>query len=120
MRAFYDEKPSSFEAIGNGSYFYRYNIEEIANEEDNTTQWACHEVVIWGTLTREKVVEAVIGNRWSLSEENKILNDYIGATSDFFTAEENAAFVATYEDFLAQRKELKDNVNTDWEVWGDE
>lgn len=120
MKAFYDEKPSPFEAIGNGSYFYRYDIEEVVNEEDENTQWACQEVVIWGNLDRSRVVKAVIEDRWSISKENKILNDYIGATNEFFAEKENAELIATYEAFLVERKELKDKVNNDWEEYRNE
>lgn len=34
--AFYDEKPSKLEAVGNGSYLYRFNIEEQTIEEQPT------------------------------------------------------------------------------------
>ena len=32
MQAFYDNKPSVLEAVGNGSYRYRYDIEEVVPE----------------------------------------------------------------------------------------
>lgn len=60
----YDFKPSKLEANGNGSYTYRWDIQEVQVEKhfveagDNeqteagqTTKWTCNEVVVWGMVT---------------------------------------------------------------------
>ena len=33
MQAFYDSKPPYLEAVGNGSYVYRFNIEEVVRRK---------------------------------------------------------------------------------------
>lgn len=67
--AFYDEKPSTLEAVGNGSHLYRFNIEEKTSEvyaegeeepTESKTQWECDEVTVWEPLTANKITEAVI------------------------------------------------------------
>ena len=65
MQAFYDHKPSVLEAVGNGSYKYRWDIVEMeqpAHEEggEPTTQWKCQEVTVWAPVTSNKITEAVI------------------------------------------------------------
>ena len=35
--AFYDNKPSKLEAVGNGSYLYRWNIQEVKPESGEKT-----------------------------------------------------------------------------------
>lgn len=45
MLAFYDKKPSVLEAVGDGSFKYRFDIKEkSAQEEESRTQWQCQEV----------------------------------------------------------------------------
>ena len=120
MKAFYDEKPQAFHEVGNGSFLYRYDIEEyLTDEEEPRSQWRCKEVTIWGNLTREKVVTAVIESKWSNNDENKIINDYIASTKNFFSPKENEIYEASYNLFLEQRKELKLKVNSDWEIYNE-
>ena len=50
--AIYDEKPSKYEAVGNGSYLYRWYIEEIqvpnnSDSETTVSKWKCEEVTVW-------------------------------------------------------------------------
>ena len=56
MQAFYDSKPPYLEAVGNGSYVYRFNIEEVVTElteenagEEKVSQWKCEEGKSMGT-----------------------------------------------------------------------
>ena len=70
MLAFYDNKPSVLEAVGDGSYKYRFDIKEIKSDvttfdDSNTpkeqrTQWQCQEVTVWSPVTSNKITKAVI------------------------------------------------------------
>lgn len=62
MKAYYDRKPSTLEAVGNGSYLYRWNIEEVSvdSSEEQKTQWKCDEVVIPPPLNVDDAVALVI------------------------------------------------------------
>lgn len=62
--AYYDHLPPQIEAIGNGSYFYRWNIkeEEVSREmtEETTTQWKCNEVVFEPPMSVDNVTALVV------------------------------------------------------------
>lgn len=63
IMANYDAKPSKLEAVGNGSYLYRFNIEENTVEHfsegtdeavETRSYWECEEVTVWSPLTSNK------------------------------------------------------------------
>lgn len=73
MVAFYDNQPTKLEAVGNGSFVYRFNIQKVENpapaETDGVTaqaeapvkeQWKCEEVTVWSPLSSNKITEKVI------------------------------------------------------------
>lgn len=113
--AIYQSKPSKFEAIGNGSYAYRWNIQEeqvevqsAENEATETkTQWKCYEVIVWATVTENKIKEAVIAALWGNSVEQKLLNDY-NAAQQGVLAPEAAQW---YCDFLVERDAVKAEIH---------
>ena len=51
-RAYYDKRPSAFEAVGNGNWLYRWGIQEevIEKEPDmgSVAQYSCNEATIHG------------------------------------------------------------------------
>lgn len=118
--AFYDNRPSKFEDVGNGSYIYRWNIQEVeapSQEEGETrTQWQCEEVVIWAPVTANKIKAAVIEHTCSTSREQKLVNEYNGAQLGVYgakTSEDALAKIAAYTEFLNERKALKEMVDED-------
>lgn len=129
MKAFYDEKPSVLEAVGNGNYLYRYGIREVVVEQHETlsegqdeqqrTQWECEEVTIVGNPTSNKITEAVITERFSNNEEMKIINEYNGIALGVY--KEKATVTAKKERYLAylqERSALKAQVDTDCAMLG--
>ncbi len=118
--AYYDDKPSVLETVGNGSFVYRWGIEEvpcehdIAEEAPAATQWRCSEAVVWATVTREKVTEAVIAALWPSDIEAKLINDYNAATLGLLPEH----YADTYRAFLTQRKTLKESIARDLEGLG--
>lgn len=81
----YDAKPSKLEAVGNGSYLYRFNIEEKTVEHfaegtgeavETRSSWECEEVTVWSPLTSNKITEAVIGTLCPVSHEQKLVNEF--------------------------------------------
>lgn len=83
MQAFYDSKPPYLEAVGNGSYVYRFNIEEVVPEltdenagEEKVSQWKCDEVTVWIPVTSDKVIEAVIRAKYTASAELALVNKF--------------------------------------------
>lgn len=124
--AFYDQKPSTLEAVGNGSYMYRFDIEEKQapannNEgseepEANRTQWQCEEVVVWSPLTANKILEAVIAHCVPATREQKLVNDYnaaqLGMVGGSKTSDEAKEKIAAYKEFLSLRATLKNEVDS--------
>ena len=118
MQAFYDHKPSVLEAVGNGSYKYRWDIVEMeqpAHEEggEPTTQWKCQEVTVWAPVTSNKITEAVISELWDSNDEQKLVNEYNAAQLGVYDEETAAAKVAAYKAFLTERNAVKTQVDAD-------
>ena len=119
--AIYDAKPSKYEAVGNGSYLYRWNIEEIQvpdNSDSETTviKWQCEEVTVWLPVTPNKVTEAVITSKWDNNYEQKLVNDYNAAKLGVYgstTSTEATEKVAAYTAYLNERKALKEQIDAD-------
>lgn len=120
MLAFYDNKPSALEAVGNGSYLYRFNIEEIVPEvteenieEEKVSQWKCDEVTVWQPLSSNKITEAVISELWENNYEQKLVNEYNAAILDVYDEETATAKIAAYKSFLTERNAVKQQVDND-------
>ena len=107
----YDFKPSKLEANGNGSYTYRWDIQEVqenhsgeAGDNGQTTKWTCNEVIVWGMVTNDKLKKAVITHLWDSDKEAKIINDYNAAQLGILT-EKSAT--DEYKEYLQKRKSIK-------------
>lgn len=120
MQAFYDNKPSNIEAVGNGSFIYRWDITEVIPEiteeninEEHTSQWKCQEVTVWLPVTSNKITEAVISELWDSNYEQKLVNEYNAAQLGVYDEETAAAKVAAYKAFLTERNTVKTQVDAD-------
>lgn len=125
MQAFYDNKPSVLEAVGNGSYRYRYNIKEVIPEmiegeeqTERTSSWQCEEVIVWSPVTANKITEKVLTERWDGNYEQKLVNEYNSAQMGLLSKEEAAARTEAYRSFLSERTALKAQVDRDCEEFG--
>ena len=127
----YDAKPSVLEAVGNGSFLYRFNIEEKTSEVmaegenepvSTRTSWDCEEVVVWSPLTSNKITEAVISKICPASHEQKLVNEYnaanLGLVGGSITSDEAKKRIAAYKEFLEYRAALKEQVDSDCETLG--
>lgn len=126
MLAFYDNKPSVLEAVGDGSYRYRFNIIEINPEvvsstdkdvqEEQRTQWQCQEVTVWSPVTSNKITKAVITEVCDHNYEQKLVNEYNAAQLGMYgekTSEEAQKRINAYTDYLTTREKLKAMVDAD-------
>ena len=120
MQAFYEGKPSKLEAVGNGSYLYRYNIEEVEmmnGEEEPRKQWQCDEVTVWSPISSNKITQAAIADKWDSDYEQKLVNEYNGAQMGVYggsaKSTEAKAITAKYKAFLEERATLKAQVDAD-------
>lgn len=130
-RSFYDARPPKFEAVGNGSYIYRWDIQEedapqhqVMAEgseepvaENQRKQYSCYEVVVWATVTSNKITEAAIRAMWDANYEQKLINEYnaasLGAVGGSKSSDEAKEKITTYKDFLAARAALKAQIDAD-------
>lgn len=121
MKVSYDHNPSILEAVGNGSYRYRYNIEEQTVEQHLTedsdtaaassrTGWVCDEVIVWAPLTSNKIKQAVMEKMCPPTHELKLTHEYNaamnGITGGSKTSEAAKTAIARYKEFLTNRTEL--------------
>lgn len=101
MKANYTNKPEIMEAVGNGSTRFRYNVVEVENG------YNCEEVIVFGAVTAEKVIAALIAELWGNGVEQKLINDY----NEFKAGlSDNADTETKYLEFLRDRKVLKEFV----------
>lgn len=126
--AYYDHQPSVFEAVGNGSTRYRFNIQEVEVENNQTsgeesqsegqvTQWQCDEVVVFAPLSANKITQAVISHKWDSDYEQKLINEYnaanLGLIGGSKTSDEAKAKINAYKDMLTERAALKEQIDAD-------
>ena len=125
MLAFYDNRPSVLEAVGDGSYRYHFDIIEIKSEvmsptsdmqEEQRTQWQCQEVIVWSPVTSNKITEAVITEVCDHNYEQKLVNEYNATQLGLYgelTSEEAKKHINAYKEFLDTRATLKAQVDAD-------
>ena len=124
MQAFYDNQPKKLEAVGNGSFRYRYNIREeekpVQVSENSETseqaqpqiQWVAEEVTVWMPLTPNRITAAVITEAFPADYEQKLLNEYNAANLGMIPdREETEKRRQAYTDFLRRRAELKKEID---------
>ena len=121
MKAYYSTKPSKIEAVGNGSYLYRYNIKEEQTpqtEQAEQTQWSCEEVTVWAPLSANKITEKVLTERWGNNYEQKLVNEYNSAQMGLLSEEEAQTRIEAYKTFLQERTILKTQIDNDCKEFG--
>lgn len=112
MRAFYDKKPSTMEAMGDGSYRYRWGIEEIVPEltdesADGAPGWGCEEAVVWAPLTSGKIINAVIRAVYTAEEELALVNKFNAYQQGM---DVDPGIVVEYTEYLSFVAEVKRDV----------
>ena len=122
MKAIYSQKPKVLEAVGNGSYLYRYNITEEQTEAteqtEQQTQWSCEEVTVWAPLSANKITEKVLTEKWDNNYEQKLVNEYNAAIMGMLTEDIAQKRKDAYMAFLQERAELKTIVDNDCKEMG--
>ena len=106
-----DKIPSTIERDSNGYYLYRWDIQ--TEQRDEYIGYSYYEVVVWPTLTSNKILETCINEIWGTDVEAKKLNDYNAALLGLL----DESYIDTYKEFLQQRKALKEQVELDFNTW---
>ena len=122
MKAFYSQKPKVLEAVGNGSYLYRYNITEEQTEAteqtEQQTQWSCEEVTVWSPLSANKITEKVLTEKWDNNYEQKLVNEYNAAVMGMLSEDVAQKRKDAYMTFLQERTILKTQIDNDCKEMG--
>jgi len=105
MKSSSDIRPATIQPLGNGAYYYNYNVVERTETDPETgeekTVYDFDTVKVWDKPTYEKLVKAVIREKLDETQEFAIINEYnagvLGVTTD---AAEKAAAKQAYKDYL--------------------
>ena len=120
MKTQSDQEIKRLEAVGNGSYLYRWDIHTEVQEQPSedgegvTTRlvWVAEEVTVWMPLTPNRITSAVITEAFPSDYEQKLLNEYNAANLGMIPdAAETEKRRQAYTDFLRRRAELKKEID---------
>lgn len=125
-RAYYDTKPPKLEAVGNGNYLYRWDIQEEEAQHEmmqegkeepvssvKKVQYSCREVTIHGKPEYGKCVEAVIRSDYSAEAELALINQFNAYQQGVLS---DAGVVSEYEEYHAFVSSVKSMVKEDLEI----
>ena len=90
------------------STIYRWDIQ--TEQRDEYIGYSYYEVIVWPTLTANKILETCINELWGTDVEAKKLNDYNAALLGVL----DESYIDIYKDFLQKRKQLKEQVDSDF------
>lgn len=115
-------KPSVLtEREKDGSRLYHYDIAETtATNEDGEeyTTYEYEEVRVYEPITANKLLAAVIADKYDQSYELKLVNEYNAAINGLYDDDTAEAKKTAYTDYLTARAELKTQVDSDCEDLG--
>ena len=108
----YDEMPARIEAVGNGSYRFRWAIEPLQVqymlEIPAKTMYECFEVIVCGEPAPDKIKEAVIAALWPSSVEANLINNYNAARAGLLPE----SYADAYLQFLIERQAIKTEIES--------
>lgn len=121
MKSNSDVRPPIIQDLGNGSYYYNYNIHEVrvpaepieGEEPEEKTVFEYEAVLIWGIPNYEKCVKAVLRDRRDETEEFSLINKYNAYTLGLST---DPADETEYKEYLAEVLSVKAMVRADLRV----
>lgn len=99
--------PSKFERVNDYQMLYNHNIEESVN--DGEEGFFYDSLLVDYPVTSDNVFKTLIEEKYPLSVENKLRNDYESATLGLIPEEKKQAYL----DFLSCRKNYHDMVEND-------
>lgn len=119
-RAYYDIKPSAFEAVGNGDFLYHWDIKEETIDNNNMDedvterkQYSCYEVTIHGKPEYGKCVEAVIRYNYTAEDELSLINKYNAYQQGIVNDDD---IVNEYMNYLSFISSVKEMIKRDLEI----
>lgn len=108
MKSLSDIKPCTLLNAGSGRWLYNYNITGIITDEK--TSYECEQIEITGEPTYDKIVAAIIREKYTESAELSIVNKY---NAHVLGVVINPDAVEIYKSLLAFVAEIKNIVKND-------
>lgn len=117
-----NEFPQKFVDLGNGKWYYNYDIKSkevevlnMDNEEPTTkTRWSYIQIKLNSKPDYKKCVEHIIREYITQSQEFDLINSYNRALFNLMSEEEGSKASSEYVDYLNKIKEIKDNIRKDF------
>lgn len=114
MKSNSNVRPVAFLPLGDGSYHYNYNIQEvevaIPDSKKKETAYNYEVARFWGTPTYDKVVKAVIREKYDETQEFGLINKY---NAFALGLSEDPEDKAEYEAYLTELQAIKVMVKQD-------
>ena len=120
MKSSSDIRPAIIEPLGNGAYYYNYNVVERTETDPETgeekTVYDFDTVKVWDKPTYEKLVKAVIREEIDETKEFSYVNNYNAAVLGIISDEaKKAEAVKSYKEYLQFVVDVKAMVKRDIE-----
>lgn len=120
MKSSSDIRPAIIEPLGNGAYYYNYNVVERKETDPETgeekTVYDYDQVKVWDKPTYEKLVKTVIRDEIDETKEFSYVNDYNAAVLGIISDEaKKAEAVKSYKEYLQFVVDVKAMVKRDLE-----
>lgn len=117
-------KPEVFENLGNGKWYYNYDIKseqhtyfsmERGNIEVTETVYNYIQIKMAGRPTYKRCVELMIREYLTQSQEFDLINSYNRATLNLLSEDETEKVTEDYFNYLQLVSEIKSKVKKDFE-----
>lgn len=118
MKTFSNHQPATIEKVGDGTHYYNYGIKQTErpreDEQEPAQEFEYQSVRIYGELTAENILKAVLRDRRTEAEEIDLLNRY---NSYVLGISDNEADLTDYQAYLQEIKQTKEMVQTDLDAY---
>lgn len=120
-RTEYDKQPEHIMNLGDGTYYYNYDIQEkemSRMDGDAPEQFTGYDAVValvQGTPEYKKTVKALIRKYYTSDEEFDLINSYNEALQKGLTEGKD---IDAYKEYLALRNAIKAYVKGDFDIKG--
>ena len=111
-------QPQTIQKLGNGTYYYNYDIKEVkvevTDQEGNTKselQYNFIQVLISGQPNYKDCVKAIIRSFITVDEEFDLINSYYSYIENLI---EDSEALLEYKEYLSKLKEIKAKVKEDF------
>jgi hypothetical protein len=116
MKSNSNDRPAIIQNLGNGAYYYNFNItQKTETDEDGNerTTYDYDTVKVWGNPTQAALVKAVIREDLDETAEFELVNEYNAANIGLLVDAEAEAAKERYSAYLRRVQEIKVNVKAD-------